>query len=547
MADNRNALPPRGILRVCLILAFVCGWYFSSISIVLTNRWAFGLKDGVNISPTVVTMLHMTIKTVLALLVCSLTCTGPGASGIEALRRRAAGQKLDKRIVLTLLLPLGTVTAMDVILSNYALQMVDVAAYTITKSTALAWTFGLSTCTGLLTPSWPLGVCVAALLLGVALCTFRASEVLNPLGIACAAGAAACGGSRWVITERYLSRPGVQQDVIALLGLMGPFTMLALLPPLLAELPSLIPAMSAWQMEDWRVLGIVVTGGGCMAFFLVMFELLLVRMTSALTLNVIGHAKDAVVIALAVLIFNEQLSIANWVGVVLTLLAATAYSRLRESGKGKSAPQSSTGSAGQGEAAVSAAVGRLSRSVAATLSSTTASPRFKSMSATGPGLDFGQYSMEQVELIPTATGTATGTPAASTLAQRDRMDLELPDVDTTRLGAAAARPIPGRPSRGTPSKGLHGQGRPPAEGSTSTSTPEASGQGTRGQGSGWLTRLTGGRKVSTISTMSDVPVSESDGGPSVPGRGLGAGMGGLQGGEAQESETQTLLADVSTS
>lgn len=499
---------------------------------VLTNRWAFGLKQGVNISPTVVTILHMTIKTVLALLVCSLT--GPGAPGVAALQRRVLGQKIDKRIVLTLLLPLGTVTAMDVILSNYALQLVDVAAYTITKSTALAWTFGLSVATGLIAPSWILGSCVAALLVGVGLCTYRTSEALNPLGIACAAGAAACGGSRWVITERYLSRPGVQQDVIALLGLMGPFTMLALVPPLLAEMPALIPAMSAWALEDWRVLGIVVAGGGCMAFFLVMFELLLVRMTSALTLNVIGHAKDAVVIALAVLIFNEDLSVANWSGVVLTLLAATAYSRLREAGKAKAAQHSTSPAAqqqhGQGEAALSASVGRLSRSVAATLSSSTASPRLKALSASGrvggPGSD-----MDQIELTPAHAYTS----AVAKGTDREQMELELPDVDTTRLGAGSSRPIPGRPSRGTPSKGVHGDGRAKAG-----NTPD----GQRAQGNGWLTRLTGPRKTSTISTLSDSPVGEPGGvtaGPTEPALGVIGAMVARGDVGMGDAETQTLL------
>jgi hypothetical protein len=160
-----------------------------------------------------------------------------------------------------------------------------------------------------------------------------------------------------------------------------------------------------------------------------MFELLLVRLTSALTLNVIGHAKDAVVIALAVLIFNESLSPANWGGVVLTLLAATVYSRLREGG-GRMKDMDGYGptpEASDADAAVGAAVSRLSQSVVTSLR--VASPK-ASKSSSG----------DLSTMVMTSPQGMTMPRHSAAAGQRQQgMEIELPDVDTTRLGQKSIR------------------------------------------------------------------------------------------------------------
>jgi hypothetical protein len=89
--------------------------------------------------------------------------------------------------------------------------------------------------------------------------------------------------------------------------------------PLLAlELPSILaapplPAAAA------RAATAAAVGGGVLALLLLLAELRILALSSALTLNVIGHCKDVVAIGLSVTVLHEAVSPMNAGGMALTL------------------------------------------------------------------------------------------------------------------------------------------------------------------------------------------------------------------------------------
>lgn len=170
---------------------------------------------------------------------------------------------------------------------------------------------------------------VMGIMTGITLCSLR-DTAFDSGGVFLAVSAAACSAVRWVVTEAYFSRPGVVRgSPIELMLLVTPFTVLALLGPLGWEMPLVVEGMAAATAREAATIWGVFFGGGVLAFILLLAELKLVSITSALTLNVIGHIKDVVVIAFGVLVFHEQLSGANIAGVAITVLCACLYTYIK--------------------------------------------------------------------------------------------------------------------------------------------------------------------------------------------------------------------------
>jgi solute carrier family 35 protein C2 len=327
------------VVRAALVAVCTLGWYVSSVSIVLMNRWAFSAREGTaRISPTLVTACHMIVKAALGLLVVFTPLGRPASTSPSAApsggccgrgRARLAAQQVSWHVLWWTVMPMASLTAFDIILSNFALKLVDVSVYTVVKSTGLLWTFLISVALRLLPLTSPLVLSIATLLLGVGLCTYRPGANVNATGALCAAGAALCASIRWIVTQQYFSRPGVPKDVLAMLAFLGPCAVISMAGPLLADREAMLAYVTAMGPEDGRVLASLALVGGSLAFLLVLFELQLLAMTSALSLNVIGHTKDALVIVLGVIVFHEQLSGDNWLGVALALVGTAAYARLK--------------------------------------------------------------------------------------------------------------------------------------------------------------------------------------------------------------------------
>ena len=316
------------------IVGLSASWYCVSMSLTLFNRMMLGYTPFS--FPITMSLSHMAVKGLLGIglaLEAHRRTLAPaslppsfGARLKYVARSLVKSQKLNWIVFSRVLVPLGTTTAIDIWLSAVSLQTLDVSVYTTAKSCALIFTliFSLAARLQKLSPSL-IGTCLL-IGAGVIMCSIKEEGSVDPTGLVAVLVAAACGAARWVFTEQFYKRKGVKSNALLLVALLSPITVITLVPGLGWEVPRLITHSPVHTSGDVMVVLSMTLGGGVLAFLLLIVELSLVSMTSALTLNVIGHLKDVVVIGLAIPVLHEELSPLNAAGVGLTIAATCLYS-----------------------------------------------------------------------------------------------------------------------------------------------------------------------------------------------------------------------------
>lgn len=309
-------------------------WYATSMSITLLNRIFLTSRFPY---PALLTCAHMMLKTVFAAAWTALSRAGitPEVAllpwwprQLARLQRLRDSQQLSWKAFAIFIVPVGALSGLDVWCSNLALKYISVSLYTVVKGTSVLWSLAFSLCAKLQRPSLPLILTVISLVAGVVLSSMKTVPI-EPVGMVAAGVAAAAAAGRWVITEGYMSRPGVVKSVPILMALQGPVSALALVPMLAVEGQSMAAAHALTEATDAQQFVAFVFAGAGIASLLVMLELQLVSQTSALSLNVIGHTKDALVILVSLFVFSDVLSPLNAAGVALTLGASFVYSYLK--------------------------------------------------------------------------------------------------------------------------------------------------------------------------------------------------------------------------
>jgi len=149
-------------------------------------------------------------------------------------------------------------------------------------------------------------------------------------------GAACLGGLRWCLTQSLFSLDDAcAEDPVVVVYHVSPAGVATLVPIALA--------LEARKLAYWAGLveprglaeaAAVSCCGGCIAYFMLLAEIQLLRSTSSLSLSVVGALKDVSQIALAAATFGDTLSPQSLSGLGVVVSASLAFAKYRERGTG---------------------------------------------------------------------------------------------------------------------------------------------------------------------------------------------------------------------
>ena len=157
------------------------------------------------------------------------------------------------------------------------------------------------------------------------------SKHVSVYGVSLCMGASLAAGLRWVLMHYYMKHTIKNNHIMTVLYKISPSAFLSLLPiAILYEGHSLF--ISPFLNDGGMLMIQVVTFslfGGILASILIFTEMVLLNETSSLTLMVLGQVKEVIQIILGMFIFNENLGMKSIIGIIVSLLAANNYRKIK--------------------------------------------------------------------------------------------------------------------------------------------------------------------------------------------------------------------------
>mmetsp|Transcript_1331 Transcript_1331/g.4614 ORF Transcript_1331/g.4614 Transcript_1331/m.4614 type:complete len:435 (-) Transcript_1331:75-1379(-) len=306
------------------LLALVFLWYAFSIGLSVFNKEMFGKKHGDLPAPLLFTSFQFLTQYYLA-------------SWTIFYCHHRYGTYQYPRLTMTELvkhvLPVSAWTALDIGLSNLALQSISLSLYTILKSPAPMYILLLCLCLGLEEPSCFLGFCTLLICSGVSLACSGAIIEYQWHGILLCMGASVASAFRWVSSQFAMSREdlGIDDPITLVYAVMPQMSVFLFVLSLIFERPWVTLPESPYFASGLSILVtlILVSVGSVLAFGLVNIEYKIVKEFSALTLSIAGQVKEAFTILCSVLIFGDPLSAANVIGLGVVMIGVLLYRKAK--------------------------------------------------------------------------------------------------------------------------------------------------------------------------------------------------------------------------
>ena len=328
-ADDRSAdddeHSPRRKLVKCSLLTLA--WFGLSTCLALFNKALFGQRKGGFPAPLLLTSVQFLMQYLIA-----------AATLRFVLPQMRPRRPIPWGVYLRQVAPVGVVMGMDIGLSNLSLVYVTVSFYTLAKTSSILFLLAFAFWLRLEPVSLRLTAAALTLTLGEVL-TVQGETQFNALGFFLVIAAAACSGLRWVLSQRVLhAKNGLEGTGLRRShGMHNPPAMLRTMMPVMC---GVVFVFSCFQEDWWDTVpgspwlddpsdlfvdGGITLLGALMAFCMSMAEFELLKETSAVTVMVIGTAKDVVTVACSILIFGDAFGWENFFGMCFVLAGIAAY------------------------------------------------------------------------------------------------------------------------------------------------------------------------------------------------------------------------------
>lgn len=221
------------------------------------------------------------------------------------------------------------VASLDIGLSQWSFEYIDVALYTITKSTSIMFILMWAILLNLEKKHWSLVIIVLMISVGLIMFTYKSTDFVM-VGFLMVLSASFLSGIRWTVSQLIMQR--------AQYGLSNPMDMIYHVQPLmiLTVLPfaigiegtSVATSVTMFRYNEVSTFLqtiALVTVGGTIAFGMEVAEFLLVSYTSSLTLSVAGIVKEILSLTLAVIYQSTDISVINMVGLVVCMTGISLH------------------------------------------------------------------------------------------------------------------------------------------------------------------------------------------------------------------------------
>eukprot|EP00928_Gymnodinium_smaydae_P031125 TRINITY_DN22956_c0_g1_i3.p1 TRINITY_DN22956_c0_g1~~TRINITY_DN22956_c0_g1_i3.p1 ORF type:complete len:468 (+),score=45.49 TRINITY_DN22956_c0_g1_i3:23-1405(+) len=298
--------------KPCLVCSLSLTWYSVSITLVLFNKWIVqSWRNGLMTFPVFYSMTHMFLKGIMA------------SSFIRFVRCKPLPFPRGKIFVGTTII--GMSTGLDVALSNFSFLYVSVSFYTMLKMASLIFILVLGVAAGV--EPFSIKICgIVFVITGGIFLTSYAETEFSFMGLTLIIGSEVFAAARWVVTQIVLQDGSL--DAMTTVLFMAPASTLSLVPLVFALERDEIHVLNDQGL--WLEYAALVLIPGALAFILILVEVSIVKITSSLTLSVIGNLKSLVTILIAVLFFGEHAGVIQWVGLILALSGIFAYSYIKK-------------------------------------------------------------------------------------------------------------------------------------------------------------------------------------------------------------------------
>ncbi|XP_043266513.1 solute carrier family 35 member C2 [Venturia canescens] len=286
-------------------------YFILSVGLTFYQQWLYEAYKFLR--PLSVVLCHLVVKFLLALLVRSVRKCAKGREHCQ----------VPWQTILSSLAPPGIASGLDVGFSNWAMSLITISLYTMTKSTSIIFILGFSVLLKLEKKSWSLAGVVVMISMGLMMFTYKSVQ-FDLLGFLLCLFAALSSGLRWTMAQLVMQKSKLgMSNPVDMMYYMQPWMLFAILPVALYFESGTI--YDSLLTTDWnnasQVLSTTaaVLAGAILAFNMEIMEFVVVTYTSSLTLSITGVLKEMCIVILAVEFKGDSMTGLNFIGLLMCL------------------------------------------------------------------------------------------------------------------------------------------------------------------------------------------------------------------------------------
>ncbi|KAK9302099.1 hypothetical protein QLX08_005819 [Tetragonisca angustula] len=298
-----------------IIILILC-YFVLSVGLTFYVQWLYNTY-GFHF-PLIVVICHLLVKFLLSALIrCVRTCW------------KKQQFKLPFQSIIRMVMPVGIASGLDVGLSNWAISLITMSLYTMTKSTTIIFILGFALFLKLEKKSWTLTCIVTMISGGLFMFTYKSTQ-FGIFGFIICLLASFSSGIRWTMTQLIMQKSKLgMKSPIDMMYYMQLWMLLPIVPVMIwFEGPHLYNSFKSTDWDDVQTIAITTTaifGSSIIAFHMEVMEFLVVTYTSSLTLSIIGIIKEICILILAVEWEGDQMSDLNFIGLLMCLCGITIH------------------------------------------------------------------------------------------------------------------------------------------------------------------------------------------------------------------------------